>query len=540
MPNGNDERNDEMDRFWDIGRLVPPKPKNATSKKAVPSVKTEAVTISVASAPASQKRQEQTENALTAPTKPIAKKPSVYTEYAGPSPFLQNTRVINWKSTYSYYDFFCRQAIALYPKKGSECPPAEFSPYFSYVAQYSQLNRRQLDWYLWWRECVRNKTYPKTGISYIHLMVYEIINLGELIDTRASAELLLALWRNYRIEFPQLNGTLAEWIGDYCLIHRLPVPYKSEEEEAAFLGLSMLPEAFCSFQTEDSARFAKFLLSFCCAYDYRKSKFYTEENAPVYDHYVPFVLHEFLKKTDPVAWVKALPRKTVSRMAFTGALCASQRRKHIEIEYISLCDSHGVRSLVGDIIKYIENKLRSHLGVRSRLNVSALNPKITDTLDDIFKHSHLTSDTRAKQIPEYEKLYDAKETEFSIESALGIEQASWEITERLVEAFEEDDLPCETESHTVEATPVNRQETEGASEVELFWERLGTNEPFFRLILSGNRTEQQAYVRRNRILPDAVVDEINESAVEIFGDILIEQADDGRYLILEEYRSTFE
>lgn len=537
MPSGQNGNKDELDRFWDIERLVPPKAKPATRPKPAP--KTEPVTVSVP--PSTYQSQQKAENKLTFSEKSAAKQsPAIYAEYTGSSPFLQKVRVINWKSTYSYYDFFCRQAAVLYKKEGNECPPAEFSPFFSYVAQYSQLNRRQLDWYLWWRECVRNKTYPKTGVSYIHLLVYEIINLGELIDTRASAEILLSLWRNYRNEFPQLNGTLAEWIGDYCLIHRTPVPYENEAEEIEFLKLSALPEAFCSFQTDDTARFADFLQSLCCSYDYRKSKFYTEENAAAYDHYIPLALRALLKKIDMSAWIATRTRKSVSRMAFTGALCASQRRKHIEIEYVSLCDSHETRSLIGDVIKYAENKLRGHLGVRSRLNTGSLNQEVAKALDEIFIELHLSNDSRAKQIPEYEKLYDAKDTEFSIESALGIEKASWEITERLVEAFEEEASSHDREEPIAEETPVAPQETADTSGTDLFLASLDRHKPFFSLILAGDRSAQQAYIRVNRILPDAVVDEINEIAVDTLGDILIEQSDDGSFIILEEYRSMFE
>ena len=37
-------------------------------------------------------------------------------------------------------------------------------------------------------------------------------------------------------------------------------------------------------------------------------------------------------------------------------------------------------------------------------------------------------------------------------------------------------------------------------------------------------------------MPDALVDEINEIAADIIGDIIIEEDDDGGYRVIEEYR----
>ena len=54
----------------------------------------------------------------------------------------------------------------------------------------------------------------------------------------------------------------------------------------------------------------------------------------------------------------------------------------------------------------------------------------------------------------------------------------------------------------------------------------------------GLTKDQIEYIRANNLLPEALVDEINDTAAEIFGDILIEEADIG-YQIIEEYRSIF-
>ena len=50
---------------------------------------------------------------------------------------------------------------------------------------------------------------------------------------------------------------------------------------------------------------------------------------------------------------------------------------------------------------------------------------------------------------------------------------------------------------------------------------------------------QLAYVKNNRLIFEAVIDELNEIAVEIFEDILFEE-DGAGYKIIDDYKSIFE
>ena len=45
-------------------------------------------------------------------------------------------------------------------------------------------------------------------------------------------------------------------------------------------------------------------------------------------------------------------------------------------------------------------------------------------------------------------------------------------------------------------------------------------------------------MQKKCLMAEAVVDQINEVAVDIFGDILIEEAGDG-FVLIEEYKSMF-
>lgn len=529
-------RREEMDRFWDISRLVPPKPKNThTPIKAAGH--TEPISVTVLSEDETPPEDNQNRLTQTTPIGDRQKNQSssshslIYAQYNDFSPLISHVKILNWKNTYNYYEFFCRQAAALYDKKGTECQEVHF---FSYVAQYSQLNRDQMAWYLWWRQCVRNGIYLKTDVSYIYLLIFEIINLGNRIDTKVALEILVSLWVNYKDTYPQLVRALGDWICDYSLVHKEPLSFPDNRVDHELVSSVSLGEVFFTHEYFDSKRFSRLLLSFCNSYNYRKSKFYTAETQSLYDEHLPGVLEHLVSQIDIPKVLSQLPQKHTSRVAFTGALCSYKTRKHIEIDYISLCESGEIKSAVGNALKYAENRLRAYIGIRSRLGTT-LDEKTKAKIDDYFLEKLSVSQGNSAQIPEYEKLYEAKDADFSLEHALNIERQSWEVTEKLVEAFEEEN----SEPICQEPEPLQIESINEESDVATFWSKIRSYSGFFQCVLQNDATGQREFIRINRLMPEAVVDEINDCAVEIFGDILIEETDDG-YGVIEDYKSIFE
>lgn len=536
MSNENKDRKDELDQFWDISRLVPQKPRK-TSVPSRPLQKASPVLVQdrVQSPHDTSSSQEKLTISTAQNLPKNAEEATVFAEYSNCSPLISHVKIVNWKSSYNYYEFFCQQAAMIHKKHGADCPEAPFVPFFSYVAQYTQLNRRQLAWYLWWRECARNGKYLKTDISYINLFIFEIINLGNKIDTKKALDILIGLWENYGDEFPQLNGTLGEWICDYSLIHNLSVHFSEGRMRNEAVLATSLPEVFCHIDLQDPGQFAKLLLSSCCSYNYRKSKFYRGENIPIYDRYIPQAVCSLLEQIDISRFLSEQPKKTVIRMAYTGALCSYKTRKHIEVEYIPLCESHDIKARLGDVVKYAENKIRSYLGIRSRLGIRQIDSRAAAEIDAYFSCASLAESYR--KVPEYERLYESEETNFSISSALDIEKQAWEITEKLVETFEEEIPSVQPKEEAVLSAPTQDMETRSTREV--FVERISRHAVFFTFILENKGKEQLEYARQKNLLPEGIVDELNECAIEIFGDILIEEAELG-YRVIEEYRSIFE
>ena len=134
---------------------------------------------------------------------------------------VEEVRIYPWKNEYFYYEQFCRHARQLFNKEGDACPEVDF---FSYMPQYTQLNRQQLAYYLWWRSNFRNGVCLPAAYPYLLLYLYELINLDDLLDPSTGQELMLRLWLSYRDQHPRLDVLVREWLWDHSLVHHLPPP----------------------------------------------------------------------------------------------------------------------------------------------------------------------------------------------------------------------------------------------------------------------------------------------------------------------------
>ena len=518
----------ERDSFWDIQKLIPQKKDSARTVASKKQPYFSEITLDSSNVVSSETRFSNASRKKSTPPHSFS--------YEKLSSLIRHVEVIDWKNSYHYYEYFCKNALYFNDKKGERC---ERVPFFSYVAQYSQMSREQLAWYLWWRENARKGIYLDTDVSYLLLHFYEIINLGSALNTKKALSDMIAIWAHYRNTYPQLDSTVADWICDYSLIHQIPIPFPHELITRDMIGRCSLREIYYSFDPSNWELFAKFLLTYCNTYNYRKSKFYTAETAGLYEEHIVGGLSALLQEKRSLLLDGRCHLRKVSRVAFTGALCSYRMRKRIEVEYLSLSDTEELRDTITAVIKYCENKLRAHLGIRSRLGVRETERDVLAVLDGYFAERGLLSDreTGRDVAPEYEKLYEVKDTTFSVDRAMEIERSSWNMTALLVDEFD-NSVPCDTE-HNLKETVLSTLDEENASPMTRFMKSISQYAEFMQFVLSGNVKNQLEYCKARGLLPAAVADEINEKSVDCFEDILLEE-DSGGYAVIEDYRSMFD
>lgn len=579
------KRDAELDEFWDIDALIP--------KRRAPHYTANTETAEIELEPTSQGKSIPRSGWESIPPRgksgadPSASivkrrfipphtadeersRPAPESEYAPDNALIRLVRVFPWKSNYRYYEGFVRDAERLIAVQGAECSRV---PFFSYVPQYSQMNRAQLEWYLWWRANLRRGVYLDTDYSYVLLYVFELINLSDRTDPLSARDSLCHVWVHYRDTFHQLDSYLPEWICDCSLLHRLPPPaFETNALLTAAMSHCTLKEFYVPTGGADG--YLRALLAFCSNYDYRKSKFCVGENVALFDRSVLGalrVLTEHTARDGKLFTSVKMDDSKLMRDAYMGALCSCGIKRRIEVEFCSFSRSHELRYMITDVVKYTENKIRAALGIRSRLSVYALPTSVRELLntylDTALPKRERAVEQKAAEPAEYEKLYDLPQKEFSLRDAAEIERASWDTTSRLIEAFgggegeaaetessasivgaaplessERISVDCTAVADELAAAPLfatdpfavsfsDADETDGDALAKAF----ADYRPFLRAVREGDPNGQRDEAKRRGMPLEVLVDEINALAVDLTGDILLEECDRG-YAVIEEYR----
>ncbi len=571
---------DALDDFWDIGRLMPEKSRSMPPPPT-PHAHTEAVELELptpVSGPSGDvAASANAESLSTAPSLIAAIKETHFVPphmpgkdkpeppedtYTSDGVLIHTVKVFDWPSGYHYFDQFIKDAERFAAMVGREAPR---EPFFSYFPQYVQMNRRQLAWYLWWRENVRHGRYADTDYAYVLLYIFELLNLPADSCTEASRrarDTMAIVWMAYRKAYPQLDHYMCEWLCDYCLIHHLdaPVDILAPALDDIITG-ARLKEFYLSATISaqggaDSLATARILLRHCCQYDYRKSKFASGEHKGLFDSIIPAAIaavFPLLTGHNGQKPLITMQDSTMTRDAYVGALCAYRNKRRIEVAYTSFSRSHELRFLIGDMVKHTENRLRGRIGVRSRLSVMSLPIPLRDALD-AYLAPHLPTGVpsaakRNEPPPAYEKLYDTPRKAVSVADADAIEQASWQTTRILTEAFADEPTPTVTAPAEPMPTPVtDEREVPPPVPTEptvidspLFSPLaavLGEDRlTFLRLCLNGDTAGQRAFCAARRKMPDALADEINTVTAEIeILDMVLEDNGDGSFAVIEDYR----
>ena len=157
------------------------------------------------------------------------------------------------------------------------------------------------------------------------------------------------------------------------------------------------------------------------------------------------------------------------------------------------------------------------------------------------------------KVEEYDKLYDSPTFSLSLERAAEIEKESWETTYKLTEAFSETEaIPTPTEAPkiletaTIDEPKIEEAKPEVFNKISDFVEPLATQSKssisdafgdsykFLLLCKSGYMNNQKSFAKAMGMTLDELADKINEIAVDVIGDIIIEDCGDG-YEIIPDY-----
>ena len=442
-------------------------------------------------------------------TSPLPPEPPVIC-YSPENAFIKKAEILPWPTRFSFRERFREDAVRFFGKSARD---AGFSDYFSYSPGYSQLTDAQASYYLFWREKVRHGEYPRTTASYITLFISETVNLPELVPPETGIKYLCGIYENYAAGFETVRKELPRWILDYCLINRVkPVDgfalYDSarvDGELAALLG---------GFDT-GSDPIVRAVVS-ASSHSYTESRVLTDENRKIFEKYVPEAVSYTVKKAiesgarpfskDDRAWISV---RTGERPSYSGLVCSYGSKRVIRTETVTVLRSPELCHAVGDVTKYAENRVRSMLAIKNRYHISQLTPELKGFTDEYFAKNSAGM-ASAVPVPEYEKYYDAVESELSAERAAEIENAAWLTTDMLTFDEEPEEIADEPEKPAADEIPGPGEDDYSALRAAL-----------------GGPAEFSAEGRRLGIFPEALADRVNGIFFDAFGDNVVDAVEDG-------------
>ena len=509
----------ERDDFWDLDKLVPKKKPSAFPFKTVSQVSEH--TVPGSDTPPSEERKL---SFGTMKSQSRTEEQSYVPERQG---LIKRITIKRYVDKYDFYGNFRKAALIYYDYKMPKC---DFTPFYSYMPQYTQFNSQQKNYYFYWRDEIRRGHYIKCDYSYLYLYVYEILNLPDKIAPKEGIKLLCKLWREYRVDLPRIDAYFSVWVQDYCFVYNLPCPM-NEIRDFVFdvIGSSDFKEFYLSDVNGAGADGTEAMIAYLSDYDPWRSKYAEGDNAEVFRNHMVGAMRILIAEALGSGHSITTGETTVLRRdAFPHSLCTHAVKCKLEIEYLSLAKDEELRRAITAAVRYTENKLRALFGVKSRLGIKDLPDTsrrfIDRYFDNIFEMERIRKERECA--PEYEKLYDAEKKELSFADADEIERASWTTTARLVveEEGDEDepiasaaDTSVITDNATVVApAPDTSCDTYGLSieDVELI-----------RSLMNGGTS-----------IPDDAFERINEAFLDSdIGDIILESDGEG-YTVIEDYR----
>ena len=515
----------EKDDFWDLEKLLPAR-KKRVSPPAFP--------VSTVSVTSGEEAPARKENKLSfAPPSAQVTEEETWMYRPEENPLIESVSVHRRPSVFRSYRQFFIQGERYFHECGEMC---ESVPFFSYMPQYSHMDDCQRAYYFYWRDCVRKGEYLPCSISYLYLFFYEIINFPHLLPPKEGSVLFAKTFAAYAKDHPKIVPYLSVWLTDYCLVHGVSCPVEGVRRVLPeVLSSSNLKELYLGDFEHFSHHRAEALLALSSDYQWQRGRYAEGEHSELFKKHIPqaaLCVIPHLRADGVIATPYGKMRKRYE--AFCGALLAGEKKCVLEVEYYPVAHTESLRRVLTAVVKYAENRLRSHLSIKSRLSVPPFPAKYKAAIDAYMQEA-LPQKKVAVPVPEYEKQYDALSVGVSFEEAALLETASWEVTRLLVEeeeTEEEEALPTVMERI---CTPDSAEEERRMSQVEGQFSKEKEIALFLSAMLAEKREECRRLCAAIGKSEEAFCLEINEKFYDIIGDAVLE-SNGVEYTVIPDYR----
>ncbi|MCA9873101.1 MAG: TerB N-terminal domain-containing protein [Anaerolineales bacterium] len=437
------------------------------------------------------------------------------------------------------------QKLASRKVKQAKFVPLE-SPFTSYSHDYQFLNQEQRQWYFYWRDQVRQGQYLATDLAYIFIYAPELVHLVGADGPGDAYQQLRALWLNYRDQHPKIEPYLLSWMLSLVTAYDCEVSSRDVllTPEAFDFTVSIAPDVLFAQYVDGNLRELPIaLLEKYVDYTIQRSSFYTSEHEALVQQVLPAAIdivntYQANNGNGPL-----FTRQTSVPVIIELKRCWRADQTYLDWpmrlyfeDVPAYSQNQTLRRYLTGIVKYTENKLREEKNFRGRLRVLGLDRGTRTLIDRLIAHNgHVISPPPA--VPKIEiDLSQVERLRAESEEVLSMLQIE-------EEAIIDDSIA--TPEPTAELFTVQPVTESAIQEQVMETEEVETEEEMwaaFAHALESHQVETLAAIidgpdpkaaihhiaTAQFLMPTMLVDDINELARDILGDILIESADEPR------------
>lgn len=422
--------------------------------------------------------------------------------------------------------------------------PCERTPFSCYWPTYEAMSEDQLAWYFYWRSCVRKNDYKRTDLSYIFIYIYELINNVGVKNGEDGFIKLCSVWDAFRSIYPALDKYIVSWVQDYYLIN-----CKNGLPDSVFAQLNpeivnLLPESVVAeYMMNTGKLFSAEYISRFSNYKFTESRFYLNEKGKIFVENISFVLssvNELLLKQNGIGifkMFKADNSKGRSRLPYQNAVYQGPVGS-LPVNSTDPAKNRDLRIFITSIIKQCENCCREIAGFRGRLGGIELPDDIKQHIKnfilakvkkvEVEKRVNINIDkNKIKQLTEdsdivLEKLLSDTDIEYEQE----IPENENDDTESLIktEEIETDDL----EKESAQAEPDYQEVTIDNILMLLAPSLSDAGKNILRFLVEHNSKASTQVLNKefSGTFLETEIDNINDAAIDVAGDIILFVEDD--------------
>lgn len=327
--------------------------------------------------------------------------------------------------------------------------PEHFQPELCnlYSPSFRQLNEKQKETFFFFCHSISKRKKVQTSFSYLQLYLCRILRGLDLMVE--IPEDVFWVWETYRDEFPLIDKLFSDFVLDLSLYLKTTPPWNRLGKiftKENFTNRSFLinPYIFDELFEEDripTAAETDFILRMLTNCGFRNSKAYRVNKI------FAAALEDALGKAfrgglfnrkdlnDQLFQIQIPSEVRTVRRLFQGLSVKEIPEVEINMVYVPLLTDENIRSRCDEIIRYLDNRIRSILKMKnclSRIHISQAHQSFLESI--LIQYQHLTpeeSNGAVSPIPQKEPIIRPREIVISTEDANEIERASWEITQTL-------------------------------------------------------------------------------------------------------------